>query len=185
MKKILVVAIALIASVSTFAQSTPSTVDAAEWFKKVYVEASFKDPYSYKLLKINIDSINVGQKLLEDINFEEYKLKNDAWDLSFNERNLKTAEKYVKKESDPNGTWHKSVESHKKTIEEITNRPAKILEMKKKYENLPIEEKNKIFYYKFYLDCHANNSYGNPVLGKYVFTHSKGKFNEASIFKTN
>ena len=185
MKKILVVAIALIASVSSFAQNTPTTVEASEWFKKVYVETSFKDPYSYKLLKITIDSINVGQKLIEDINLEEYKLKSDAFELSFNERQLKTSEKYAKKERDPNGTWNKSVERYKKNIEEINNRPTKISEMKKKHENLPIEEKNKVIYYKFYLDCHANNSYGNPVLGKYVFTHSKGKFNEVSVFKTN
>lgn len=185
MKQILVAAIALITSLTAKSQNTPSLESASDWFKKVYVETSFKDPYSYKLLKITIDSINVGQKLLEDINFEEYKIKGDAFDLSLNERTLKTAEKYAKKEDDPNGTWHQSFERIKKNIEEIKNRPSKILEMKKKYENLSSEEKNKVFYYKFYLDCHANNSYGNPVLGKYVFTYSNKKFNEGSVFKIN
>lgn len=180
------VAIVLIASLSSFAQKTPTVSAASEWFKKEYVEKSFKDPYSYKLLNITIDSLSVGQKLLEDIKFEEYRVTNsDPTNLTSSQTLLKTAEKYAKKEEDPNGTWHKSVESHKKTIQQINDRPTKIIEMRKSYDNMPSEDKNKVFYYKFSLDCHANNSYGNPVLGRYVFTHAKGVFVLESVFKTN
>ena len=186
MKKILVVAITLIASVSAFAQKTPTLESASEWFKKEYVDATFKDPYSYKLLKVSIDSINVGQKLLESIEMEEYQIKSsDQISLTSAQLSLKSAEKYVKKEDDQNGIWHQSIVRNNKIIEEIKNRPSKILEMKKKYEEMPSDQKNKVFYYKFYLDCHANNSYGGTVLGKYVFTYSNDKFNIASVFKTN
>jgi hypothetical protein len=94
MKKILMVAIILIASVSTFAQATEIEKKVIQVFQTVYVEKTFKDPYSFKLLKIIATPITFGQWIQNDISYLKDALDNGKNLYEPREESLKRKEKY-------------------------------------------------------------------------------------------
>ncbi len=179
------VAIALIASVSTFAQVTLTPESAGKWFKESYVESNFKDPYSFKLLKVTIDTITVAEQTQTRISLKESDLANIAQKRKDNQWSIETGQKYIKKNLDPNGTWVKAIERANNSNKELDELPETIQKLKTTLSQMSDEEKNKAFTYWIYVECHANNSYGNPVLGRYGFRYDNGDFIKESVYKRN
>jgi hypothetical protein len=185
MKKILVVAIALIASVSSFAQTTLTPESAAKWFKDNYVDQNFKDPYSYKLANLSIDTLTVEKQIISRIKMAEDDLANIAQKRKDAQWSIETGNKYVKKGQDPNGTWAEAIQRGMKKIEELNALPQTIEKMKSDLATMSESDKKKPYSFFIYIDSHANNSYGGTVLGKYVFCYKNGEFLKESVYKRN
>ena len=89
MKKIL--SILFLIPLITFSQKNVAEQNALKWFKGVYVENNFKDPYSFKLLKISSIPQTTYETmrgddvypLLEDIGIEKNDEKEFGIILSF------------------------------------------------------------------------------------------------------
>lgn len=154
--------------------------NALSWFKNVYVDSYFKDPYSYKVLKCDIYPVN-----------NEEALKSAAEDLSYAVERLDTLKSYsdygIKKRQ-----YHKAVnnikvyptiysqtdvDKAKKAWDDEILKYNQALSDKKETDSLLLvidaNTRKKVSYYMVYLDCYSNNSYGNPVLGKYSFYFDK------------
>ena len=195
MKQILLVAIALIAQVVSYGQSkssvtpkvstpTETQVNAAAgvWFKKNYVELSFKDPYSYKLMKIKSFPISEFEYEQDKLNDAISKVeKRDSFIYKYSTNNLEKAIKDSTEQFEKRITLYKTtydwavkdIQKNKQTISEITtrwkNEEVIVDSLKEVVQKLPPTSKKNILYYLVSLDCYANNSYGNPILGRYAF----------------
>ncbi len=136
MKKLLLLSFVLF-SFSSFGQieqlSEPQS-KVLSLFKTEIVEKTFKDPYSFKLLKLEITPVTEGDFVLNNINFME--------------SNLTEICKYEPKE----------------------NVVARLNGHKKQYAEMSDSDKQKLKSYSVRLDCYGNNSYGNPILGRYKFS---------------
>jgi hypothetical protein len=215
MKQILMVAISLIASVSSFSQvkkttpiskvavKTPPTElqvnsVASTWFKKNYVESNFKDPYSFKLLKVKSFPVTEYQHAEDDYKSANEKVsKRDSFMYKYASENLAkalkdSAERFEKRETTYKSLYKWSlndIQRNKQTISEINERWRKEENesdsLKKVFESLPIVSKKNIVYYLVSIDCYANNSYGNPILGVYVFKFFYETKNGYSVVRMN
>lgn len=148
--------------------------EALAWFKTVYVEVNFKDPYSYKLLKVDIYPISNKEsleKILEDYNRE----------LSYADT-TKIISDYYRKRQDyrtqvsnvrtyPTIYTQTDVDRAKKALDDERVKYEQLVIDKAEAENLlsriELKNANKVHHYVLYIDCYSNNSYGNPVLGKF------------------
>ena len=148
MKKVLLVLTltlgTLVSNSQSFSEIENKIIDV---FKTNYVEKKFKDPYSFKLLKIEVTPVNKGEFLLNDIQFME--------------SNLNELYKYEPKEK-------------------VDNR---LIQYRKQYAEMTDIEKLSIKQYKVRLDCYGNNSYGNPILGRYKFSISPD-YNGGNLYVT-
>jgi hypothetical protein len=164
---------------------------AEKWFKESYVELSFKDPYSYKPAKTSVTTVSKVDELYESLATLNRIIKDLAYDADtskgmgpyYRKQIVNYNEKLKEKNSQTmQDFYNKMLASAEQDLakEEIKKAEAakqldETLELKKRLENLIAnmteEHKAMIGYYKIYHDCHANNSYGNPVLGRYVFKY--------------
>lgn len=144
--KTLLFAIVLIFPFSGFCQtlnqdSVLINEKAVNWFKTDYVEKTFKDPYSYKLVKVSNTLITFKQWLLNDLisinkTISGYELK-------------KKLDKYDK-------------ELYEGAVKRKINYETRLKE-------LSTDEGAKTKCYTILIDCYGANSYGNAVLGRYSF----------------
>ena len=168
MKRILVI-ILFIYPIQSFSQKNAAEQNALKWFKGVYVENNFKDPYSFKLLKIS----SIPQTTYETMRGDDvYPLlvdlgidKNDenAIDTALMNITIQTYTDLIKNISEEN-------EDRIKYLKRIEK--AKICKSKMVYLiniNSDKVNRNKLCRYAIYLDCYSNNSYGNKILGKFAF----------------
>jgi len=166
MKSILII---LLCPIISFSQKNATEQNALKWFKGVYVENNFKDPYSFKLLKISSIPQTTYETmrgadvypLLEDIGIE----KNDenAIDTALMNITIQTYTDLIK------GMWEGS-EDRVKYLKRIEK--AKLCKSKMVYLikiNSDKVLRNKLCRYAVYIDCYSNNSYGNKILGKFAF----------------
>ena len=159
----------LIIPIISFSQKNIVEQNALKWFKSVYVENNFKDPYSFKLLNISSIPQTTYETMrgddiypfLEDLGIE----KNDenAIDTALMNITIQTYTDLIK------GMWEGS-EDRVKYLKRIEK--AKICKSKMVYLiniNSDKVNRNKLCRYAIYLDCYSNNSYGNKILGKFAF----------------
>ena len=74
MKKIILICAILLFAISSFSQIDINTLNEIDkrivmTFKDLYVEKKFKDPYSFKLLKLETKPITLGEWGLKDLTF--------------------------------------------------------------------------------------------------------------------
>ena len=200
MKKVFLLMMLIVISAVSFSQArTKSEIlksQASKWFKDNYVDPNFKDPYSYKLLNIKIDSCPNIRYYTNTVNSDSSnlsKLMNEKIPLisSMGEFYKKSSADYLKKSDDEKDKTMK--EFYAKYAREYSDKlKLDSLEQLNKIEknnsaiikaksdlklssaslaSLKKSDMNKTYCYMFKLDCHSNNSYGNPVLGKYVFSY--------------
>ncbi|MFK5983107.1 MAG: hypothetical protein QM499_09345 [Flavobacteriaceae bacterium] len=168
-------------------------VKAEEWFKQTYVESSFKDPYSYRLMGIKVIPLTYKQgfekQLISVLNsMKECKIHPD-------ERNQKSYEEYIalsEETTDLSKKEQKYIDKGK-NVEYHTKKKAKLIEYtvltikraesiarylldvkeKERIEGminiLTEEQSTSIAYYDIRLDCYSKNDLGNEVLGRYSF----------------
>ena len=184
MKKYYLILILLTYPIISFSQKNATEQNALKWFKGVDVESSFKDPYSFKLLKISSIPQTTYETmrgddvypLLEDLGIE----KNDenAIDTALMNIAIQTYTDLIK------GMWEGS-EDRVKYLKRIEK--AKVCKSKMVYLikiNLDKVLRNKLCRYAVYLDCYSNNSYGNKILGKFAFFYYPNSSLYYSLFRT-
>lgn len=171
-------------------------VNAEKWFKEFYVEKQFKDPYSFKLLKIESAKINFKTAIQDSIQYLDNEIRNCK--ISQDERNqetrdgyqkgydndmkgIKDAEEKLKTEKDENKikNYQKVIGIHKKyallMLDYLREYDLLVLNIKERgrlensLNSLQPEELDKLSYYKIKLDCYSKNSLGNEVLGRFQF----------------
>jgi hypothetical protein len=154
---------------SAYSQKNIIEQNALKWFKSIYVEENFKDPYSFKLLKIS----SIPQNTYETIKTDDiYPLfvelgfeKNDinAIDTSLINTSIQVYKDLIK------GKWEGSEDRIKylKRIEKLLLCKSNMMTLININSNKVL--KNKICRYGIYIDCYSNNSYGNKILGKFAF----------------
>ena len=161
---------------------------ADTFFLKDYVPDNFKDPYSYKPLKTTVTAIYLPVKMKDDA--DEYKeiaalyykdtnssiIEIDQHTIVEDSLLLNKAKKAYKQ------TWIDEIKLHQKMIVEqrkiidsanyhinyYLNASNKIL---LQLDSLSESEKHKIVYYIIQHDCYGANSYGNLILGRYMFKY--------------
>ena len=136
----MVLLFALVTMVS-FGQVDISTLNDFEkkivkTFKETYVDKTFKDPYSFKLLKLEITPKTFGDWSLDNLNFCKKQIEIKDFRVQPKQQYLDDVAKY-----------------------------------EKEYSEMSEELKKTIKAYKVRIDCYGNNSYGNPILGKYEFNY--------------
>lgn len=170
--------------------------NAEKWFKDVYVDKFFKDPYSYKLLKLTSEKISVKQSLADSVVYldgeiakcklpeKDRTIKNRTdWQEEYDKivKDMKVDEKKLIDETDNNQIiyWNKRISLHKKYaklyLEDMKDYDIYSLcvEEKKRIQDKlttsTTEQGNKLAFYKIKIDCYSKNSLGNEVLGRFEF----------------
>ena len=177
MKKILFL-ILLIIPIISFSQKNLIEQNALKWFKSIYVQNYFKDPYSFKFVKI---------KSIPLTNMEYYKT----------EKIIPYLKKMGRKEEDATIYYTAFVDEAIKMYKEfsktksLTNNERdsyydKMVEAENLRFNMGLvihmnnEVRNDICRYAIYIDCYSNNSFGNKVLGKFAFYYYPSSSNNYS-----
>ncbi len=197
MKKTIAIAFCLIGIQSLFAQKklikktvlseqTIITNKARAWFKDVYVQVNFKDPYSYKLMKFDVYPVTNEAGLKDIIKNIDYKI--DELDTSKTYSSYQLKIKTIRKDREYNEKYGSrdsvSVANAKsytnmllKERDEMLKEYNTTIQAKKEAElqlnSLTPATKDKTLKYIGYLDCYGRNGYGNIALNKYVFDISK------------
>ncbi|MBR3444639.1 MAG: hypothetical protein IKH14_02050 [Prevotella sp.] len=162
------------------------------WFKEKYVETTFKDPYSYRV--VGIKATSVTQKESLDKLIFKVKKRMDECTIHPSERNEETLNLCLKeiKNSDEkmaelkNKTDEYSIEmynilaKYRKKYIEAAEKIEKYLINEKEYNRLlstksvmDESQLNSFAYFEIHLDCYSKNDLGNEVLGRYVFPFTK------------
>lgn len=170
--------------------------NAEKWFKDVYVESFFKDPYSYKLLKSMVTSISKKESLIKDISMVQNRI--DTCSLAMEDRNTEAYDICIKELERGKAEYEKEMtllKSATSAFERETHEGrAKIhqkyntfylttakmiqlylLDIKERevltllLSNLDSVESEKLAYYEIRIDCYSKNSIGNEVLGRFSF----------------
>lgn len=167
--------------------------NAEKWFKEIYVEAFFKDPYSYRLVGLKTIPVTMKEAFLKELSNIQYNIdtctiaKADRTQESYDEcmrlyeQNLKDIEKEKEKINQGGNAEYcnKRIAIYQKYGNEISS-IAKGIKLylfdigeKAKLENtisqLTEEQSNMLAYYDIRLDCYSKNSLGNEVLGRFSF----------------
>jgi hypothetical protein len=183
-------------TISTFAQKkitkrqpvSPDKVaklKAQKWFRDMYVATTFKDPYSYKLLKCTIVPISYLLEYQDNLEQakESYK-RNDTSGTSsvykghVERYNLNKADyekarlehgddAYVTKEA--KGYMDKyyllAWEDSTNFSKAVRDKAMWTIALGK----LSSQKRNRAMYYYVDIDCYGSNSYGAKILGRYTF----------------
>ncbi len=169
---------------------------AEKWFKDFYVEKFFKDPYSYRLLKITTDSVSTKQSLIDSIYYiaseiekcniaekDRTKENRDEWQKSYDEviADLKKEEANLEKETDKGqiAFRNKLIAINKeyalKYLSVLKDFNIYFLNfgertrLEKRLNSLSPKQENEFAFFKVKLDCYSKNSLGNEVLGRFQF----------------
>jgi hypothetical protein len=179
------------------------TEKAETWFKTVYVESAFKDPYSYKHLKTIITTKKLGDALKDTLaivnnDIDTSKLKpNEVTDAY----RAKVQSMYDNAKVDIDKGNQAIKDNKDDTQTEYLNKRLAIqsrygiailgilrkidlyrlaVEQKKRIEtklssSIP-EELDQFAFYQIQIDCYSKNSLGNDVLGRFQFPFNKSGF---------
>lgn len=154
--------------------------NALKWFKDVYVESTFKDPYSYKLLKADIypqTNKEAVEKIISDLDLFFYKVDTTEIFSDYSKKKLEYKNVLSRLKSYPDTYKQSDVDRVKKELDlTIFNHENKVEEIKKAKDllkNMDTVMASKVHHYTIYVDCYSNNSYGNQVLGRFVFSYGK------------
>jgi hypothetical protein len=276
MKRITLFIMVLLTMLTTtsFGQTTKIIEDKAKkWFENYYVPLSFKDPYSYKFMKIFSTPVTYKDSLIEMLNSEKINLAKDSSLVVYHEKRLINLKEFDEKKdvktqfflfTETNGIIKELFRGDNKEIkiyfnqlgityepymwkiskivpiadsiiydtyytDGSTNRNIKEFKYKKihyiysedwiqilRYERnssfdyhskelvktrekmqsrvttinkitteISKITKDDIIYHIIYLDCYGNNSYGNPILGQYIFYFRFSQFYGYNVHTLN
>lgn len=170
---------------------------AEKWFKEIYVEKFFKDPYSYRLMGLKVIPVSMKEYLNKELTIVQNDI--DTCSVGETDRNKESYDQCMIKHEESKQSAKKEQELVDKGIETTyhTKRGAifehaaeRYLELAKnialyllaieekskiegQLKNLTEESGNKLAFYDIRLDCYSKNSLGNEVLGRYSFPFSK------------
>ncbi|GEM_PF-1051367 len=179
---------------------------AKDYFKNFYVEYNFKDPYSYELLKIKAERVTLREKIEFDIGVFRNAKKSIKIDSTFSlsdfsnakqrlealSKTLSKGEKLKEKDFDKYikkyGEYIELYNGAKKEVEEFRFAHKKLdddLLLNQKMLDDKSLDFSQTVQWRISLDCYAANSYGNKILGKYIFRMSKEGKLDGEVIKMN
>lgn len=149
MKKLTLVIVLLFFSLTTYSQVDTTTLSAdnkmiLKTFKDLHVEKTFKDPYSFELMKIESVPITFGDWVISDMEFVQKQLQNNDFGYTKNKKELEL---------------------------KIKDAEERLSNHKKKLEGMDPELRDAVKAFKVNIDCYGSNSYGARVLSKYEFNY--------------
>lgn len=169
---------------------------AEQWFKDIYVENRFKDPYSYRRVGLKALPVTLKESLVKDMEkaqniIDTARIAKGStqkdYDVILTECN--SVNKDIEKEnsfieSGVDVTYHSKrkviyVEALKDFAELARQIDMYLFAIKEKesllakINNLTEEEASVLIYYDIRLDCYSKNSLGNEVLGRFLFPFTK------------
>lgn len=151
---------------SIFAQKNEVEQNALKWFKSVYVESSFKDPYSFKLMKISSKSESYYEYLVKEHILPFLDLVGlpistfNNLDTNYLNTNIELYTNMLDKKVDTDKNQMKLA-----YLNILKNEFKNILKFKK--ESLS----KKINKYHISIDCYSKNGFGLMILGKFRFDY--------------
>lgn len=166
---------------------------AEKWFREVYAERFFKDPYSYRLMGLKAIPVTLREQTNQQL--AEIQIEIDTCTVAEVDRNQETYDECVRRYNDYKQKMDIEQEAIDKGIipkyhtqrkaifakaanqyKELSRRIAlyllgveykdKMLKILSRYTD---EDFNSIVHYDIRLDCYSKNSLGNEVLGRYSF----------------
>ena len=162
------------------------------WFKEKYVESTFKDPYSYRLVGIKAVPITKRESL--DKQIIKVKSRMDACKVHPSERTesfLAHCKEEIEKHDEEMAELRKKTDGLSVDLYNISAKYRqkwvdgaeeieKYLINEKEYNqllatrNIMTEDQlNSFAYFEIHLDCYSKNDFGNEVLGRFVFPFTK------------
>ena len=163
MKKIIVTSVLVLVSYFSMAQEN-ILKDAEKWFKEVYVQQNFKDPYSYKLLKISLDSMT---------NYEYLKNKTNNFMIPHYRKYSAEYKQKLDAEKNKRKPYEVLVKMYEDSYNDYNKKLNKSLSDSTEFANVTENDKKIIHHYIVRIECHANNSYGGQVFGRYSIGYTK------------
>ncbi|MGJ1305146.1 hypothetical protein [Sphingobacterium multivorum] len=158
-------------------------IKTLKWFRDVYVEENWKDPYSYKLMKCTLTPVLFVDHLKsvrEDLvnNFNEIDTTKSA--SVYNKAKWNTIAKKKQYDKDLLGVDSSMVYFSKLEYNQALHQETELKKMHSTYVNEIAEidslQKhsskellNKIYQYSVYIDAYGKNGYGNVVLNRYRY----------------
>lgn len=207
---------------STIIKQAPEKVDsvalleknAEKWFREVYVEKNFVDPYSYRLVKLiskpisnkqllEIDLATVQSRIdtcsLADVDRSVKALEETESDIKeLDDLKVKVLEELSKATTDREKLYlNKKVQIIVKALSDLSSLKTRMavyhLDCKMKeiilktMSSMSEEELSQIIYRDMHLDCYSKNDQGNEVLGRFIFPYNRdGVFRgESNVRKIN
>lgn len=155
---------------------------AKTYFKDVFVENTFKDPYSYELLKIISEPVSYRQKAISEYSYNKNMVPFNDEDIEPLRLELKKNKEYLDKLK-PKGTkYEKALAKYERSLAIYEDENSKLNEFKNKQELLnqistaTSKSVDEISHYNIEIHCYGSNSYGGKILGKYIFEiNTKGE----------
>lgn len=206
MNKYILLSICILIASASFGQQKKATDPMAalktkteKWFKEIYVEQSFKDPYSYKLMKCIIAPVSLKDRTEESKRELMYLLSSADTTKSYGEyAERKKMTKYSKDQYDKilieSEGDEKRINLYKKLYEaniyfqkELQSKYQKLVEMDLSLDSTLMHTDKaileKIYDYTVYIDAYGKNSLGNLVLGKYYYVIDKKGITTSDVKK--
>lgn len=169
---------------------------AKKWFKEVYVADTFKDPYSYKLMKFEIfpvsfatEAESVRERAIEEINYNKIKLSkidtiSQDSKYQIHNKELKIfrlqLDESEKKQGSASGEFKAILHKYNDKYMQLHNDTTGLYEASEivrinsdLLKSIANVKSNRAMYYYIDIDCYGANSYGGRVLGSYFFKFNK------------
>jgi hypothetical protein len=149
MKKLTLLLALSFFSITAYSQVDTTTLSAdnkmiLKTFKDLHVDKTFKDPYSFELMKIESFPITFGDWVRSDMEFVQKQLQNNDFGYTKNKKELEA--------------------KIKEAEERLNNHKIKL-------EQMDPELRDAVKAFKVKMDAYGSNSYGNRVLSKYEFNY--------------
>jgi hypothetical protein len=166
---------------------------AKAWFKDYYVNLNFKDPYSYKLQKINVYPVTLKDacdEILQGLHTDSL-VSDTTNNVDFKEKKSQYNRMLKYLPTDTSTQRYKddlyTLQRLKEQIEPIRVKFNSIMaDINGIRQSLKVASKsdlNKTHYHQIFLDCYSKNSFGNMVLGRFSFKYqSDGTFTNPESF---
>lgn len=147
---------------------------AKEYFRNIHVEANFKNPYSYELLKIEVMPIAAVISLDRDLKLaKDWVIRTDTVSKGSHYQKMKTLLANQEKKLKRARISEEEVQETRRLVNEFSSIYStwtkQVERLSTEISNLDDENLAAIREYEILIHCQADNSYGNKVLGRYKF----------------
>lgn len=163
---------------------------AKEYFRDIYVEANFKNPYSYELLKIEVTPVVAAISLDQDLkSAKDWVIRTDTASKDSHYQKMKTLLASHEKKLKQDRISEEEVQETRRLVKEFSSIYStwtkQVEKLSAEISNLDHENSMATREYEILIHCQADNSYGGKVLGRYKFNlHPTGTLKK-EVYKVN
>lgn len=159
---------------------------AQAWFKEKYVETTFKDPYSYRVVGVKAvskthkewldDEVIRTQKKMDDLGISP----SDNPYLILAEINESIRKCEIEMDKNKNNQFYYKFKDIRDDCKRLARKAELYIDLgeylkhvKEMQNDLSTETLNSSIFYEIHLDCYSKNELGNEVLGRFLFPFTK------------